>query len=94
MIPIATIIKYGEKFVKNRLPLNGNKNPTNEKQAGQTPNMKPSTLPPIPDLTLGLQSMHWFFENRYSETNMPKRIENMTYNEALSGFWTMSANQI
>jgi hypothetical protein len=94
IIPIDTSINSGEYDVRNRLPLKGNKNPTKEKQAGHTPNIKPSALPPTPDFTFGLQSEHWFFENRYSETNIPNKTENPTYNDAFNGFWKISANQI
>lgn len=94
IIPIDTSINNGEYAVKSKLPLKGNKNPTNEKQAGQTPSIKPKALPPIPDFTFGLQSIHRFFENKYSDTNIPKRIEKLMYNDAFSGFWTISVNQI
>jgi hypothetical protein len=94
IIPIDTNINNGEYAVRNRLPLKGNKSPTKEKQAGHTPSIKPRALPPTPDFMFGLQSRHWFFENKYSETNMPNRIENPTYNDAFNGFWKISANQI
>jgi len=62
MIPIAASKNNGEYVVRNMLPLRGNKNPINEKQAGHTPSTNPNVLPPNPAFTLGLQSMHLFFE--------------------------------
>ncbi|MBI5377325.1 MAG: hypothetical protein HZA82_01705 [Thaumarchaeota archaeon] len=65
-------------MVKNRLPPSGSKNPIKEKQAGQTPSMNPSDVPPIPVFTSFLQLMHLFLAYKYSTINIPNKPENTT----------------
>lgn len=62
---IEIAVKIGEYVVRNSVGPKGKSTPMNEKHAGQTPIMKPTTEPANPVLAAsGLQSKHLFLANR------------------------------